>query len=290
MRSRWAKYWYLGPAVVVMLATITYPLFSALVTSFREWQLNESFEPGGFVGLENYQRVLQDSGFWNSVGVTVLYSVISVSLTMIIALTIAMVLQGPGKFKAFAKTMLILPYAVAPALKGFSWRFMLNENYGVYDTILDQLPFTKNIVWLGDPFWALVSIAMSEVWGWAPLIALMFIGALGSIDPEVLEAARVDGANRFQLFFRITLPLLAPVILVAMLLKTIFSLKLIDQVVTMTGGGPGNSTETLNYFIYRQAFSFLDMGYASALAWIAVLGISVFTVFYVRMMMRQGSI
>ena len=290
MRSRWAKYWYLGPAVVVMLATITYPLFSALVTSFREWQLNESFEPGGFVGLENYQRVLQDSGFWNSVGVTVLYSVISVSLTMIIALTIAMVLQGPGKFKAFAKTMLILPYAVAPALKGFSWRFMLNENYGVYDTILDQLPFTKNIVWLGDPFWALVSIAMSEVWGWAPLIALMFIGALGSIDPEVLEAARVDGANRFQLFFRITLPLLAPVILVAMLLKTIFSLKLIDQVVTMTGGGPGNSTETLNYFIYRQAFSFLDMGYASALAWIAVLGISVFTVFYVRMMMRRGSI
>src|SRR3712207_7947569 len=112
MRSRWAKYWYLGPAVVVVLATITYPLFSALVTSFREWQLNESFEPRGFVGLENYQRVLQDSGFWNSVGVTVLYSVISVSLTMIIALAIAMVLQGPGKFKAFAKTMLILPYEI----------------------------------------------------------------------------------------------------------------------------------------------------------------------------------
>ena len=290
MRSRWAKYWYLGPALVVVLATVTYPLLSALVTSFRDWQLNESPEPGAFVGLENYQRVLQDAGFWNSVWVTVLYSVISVSITMLLALAIALVLQGPGRFKAFAKTMLILPYAVAPALKGFSWRFMLNENYGVYDTILDKIPFTQGIVWLGDPFWALVSIAMSEVWGWAPLIALMFIGALGSIDPEVQEAARVDGANRLQLFFRITLPLLAPVILVAMLLKTIFSLKLIDQVVTMTGGGPGNSTETLNYFIYRQGFSFLDMGYASALAWISVLGIALFTVFYVRMMMRQGSI
>jgi multiple sugar transport system permease protein len=290
MRNRWAKYWYLGPALVVVLATITYPLLSALITSFREWQLNESPTPGAFVGLENYQRVLQDGGFWNSVGVTVLYSVISVSITMVLALAIALVLQGPGKFKAVAKTMLILPYAVAPALKGFSWRFMLNENYGVYDTILDKIPFTQGIVWLGDPFWALVSIAMSEVWGWAPLIALMFIGALGSIDPEVQEAARVDGANGLQLFFRITLPLLAPVILVAMLLKTIFSLKLIDQVVTMTGGGPGNSTETLNYFIYRQGFSFLDMGYASALAWISVLGIAIFTVFYVRMMMRQGSI
>lgn len=290
MRSRWAKYWYLGPAIVVVLATITYPLLSALITSFREWQLNESPEPGGFVGLENYQRVIQDAGFWNSAWVTGLYSVISVSITMVLALAIALVLQGPGRFKAFAKTMLILPYAVAPALKGFSWRFMLNENYGVYDTILDKIPFTQGIVWLGDPFWALVSIAMSEVWGWAPLIALMFIGALGSIDPEVQEAARVDGANGLQLFFRITLPLLAPVILVAMLLKTIFSLKLIDQVVTMTGGGPGNSTETLNFFIYRQGFSFLDMGYASALAWISVLGISLFTVFYVRMMRRQGSI
>jgi multiple sugar transport system permease protein len=290
MRSRWAKYWYLGPAIVVVLATITYPLLSALITSFREWQLNESPEPGGFVGLENYQRVLQDAGFWNSAWVTALYSVISVSITMILALAIALILQGPGRFKAFAKTMLILPYAVAPALKGFSWRFMLNENYGVYDTILDKVPFTRDIVWLGDPFWALVSIAMSEVWGWAPLIALMFIGALGSIDREVQEAARVDGANVLQLFFRITLPLLAPVILVAMLLKTIFSLKLIDQVVTMTGGGPGNSTETLNFFIYRQGFSFLDMGYASALAWISVVGIALFTVFYVRMMRRQGSI
>jgi multiple sugar transport system permease protein len=290
MRSKWAKYWYLGPAIVVVLATITYPLLSALITSFREWQLNESPDPGGFVGLENYQRVLQDAGFWNSAWVTALYSVISVSITMILALAIALILQGPGRFKAFAKTMLILPYAVAPALKGFSWRFMLNENYGVYDTILDRVPFTRDIVWLGDPFWALVSIAMSEVWGWAPLIALMFIGALGSIDPEVQEAARVDGANGLQLFFRITLPLLAPVILVAMLLKTIFSLKLIDQVVTMTGGGPGNSTETLNFFIYRQGFSFLDMGYASALAWISVVGIALFTVFYVRMMRRQGSI
>lgn len=291
MRSRWAKYWYLGPAVVVVLATITYPLVSALLTSFREWQLNETSEPQGFVGLENYQRVFEDPNFWNSVRVTLLYTVLSVGLTLFIALGIALVLQGPGKLKAFAKTTLILPYAVAPVLKGFSWRFMLNENYGIYDTIIDRiLPFASGIVWLGEPFWALFSIALSEVWGWAPLIALMFIGALGSIDPEVQEAARVDGATSLQLFFRITLPLLAPVILVAMLLKTIFALKLIDQVVSMTGGGPGASTETLNYFIYLQGFSFLDMGYASALAWIAVLGIGLFTVFYVRVLMRQGSV
>jgi len=291
MRSRWAKYWYLGPALVIVFATITYPLVSALITSFRDWQLNESPEPEGFVGLSNYGRVLADGGFWNSVWATLLFTVISVALTMVLALGMALILQGPGKLKAFAKTMLIFPFAVAPALKGFSWRFMLNSDYGVYDAMIGAaLPFARNVVWLGEPLWAMVSLAMSEVWGWAPLIALMFIGALGSIDPEVQEAARVDGATGLQLFLRITLPLLAPVILVATLLKTIWSLKMVDQVVTMTGGGPGNSTETLNYYVYRQGFSFLDMGYASALAWVSVLGVAVFAIFYVRVLMRQGTV
>lgn len=291
MRSRWAKYWYLAPAMVILLATITYPLLSALVTSFREWQLNESFEPEGFVGFQNYQRVLTDPGFWNSVWVTLLFTVISVGLTVVIALGMALVLQGPGKLKGFTKVMLIFPFAVAPALKGFSWRFMLNEEYGIYDTIIDALlPFASGIVWLGEPLWAIFSLALTEVWGWAPLIALMFIGALGSIDQEVQEAAKVDGASGLQTFFRITLPLLAPVILIATLLKTIWSLKMVDQVVTMTGGGPGDSTETMNYYVYRQGFSFLDMGYASALAWVSVLGVAIFVVFYVRYMVRSESV
>lgn len=292
MRSKWAPLVYLGPALLVIIATITYPLLRALFISFQEWKINESASPEGFVGLTNYQRVLTDPGFWNSAQVTLLYSVISVSLTLILALAIALILQGPGKLKAVAKTTLIFPFAVAPALKGFSWRFMLNENYGVYDTIADNLLFfiPGNIIWLAEAFWAIVALAMSEVWGWAPLIALMFIGALGSIDTEVQEAARVDGANELQVFFRVTLPMLAPVILIAALLKTIWSLKMIDQVITMTGGGPGSSTETLNYYVYRQGFNFLDMGYASALAWVAVLAIGVFTVVYVRVTMRRESL
>ena len=219
MRSKWAPIIYLGPALIVILATVTYPLLSALVTSFREWRLNESSGPQGFVGLANYSRVLNDPAFWNSAWVTVSYTVISVGLTLVIALGIALLLQGPGTLKAVAKTMLIFPYAVAPALKGFSWRFMLNENFGVYDQIADIFPFAKNIQWLGDPFWAIISLAMTEIWGWAPLIALMFIGGLGSIDQEVQEAARVDGANSLQVFFRVTFPMLAPIIAVATLLK-----------------------------------------------------------------------
>ena len=165
---------------------------------------------------------------------------------------------------------------------------MLNPNYGVYDWMIDTfVPFVPDIIWLAQPFWALFWMAMSEVWGWAPLIALMFIGALGSISENLYEAARIDGANRLQLFRSVTLPLLLPVILIVALLKTIFSLKLFAQVVTMTGGGPGRATQTLNYYVYQNAFRNLDMGYASALAWILVILMSIFAFAYVYLVLQR---
>ncbi len=289
MHSRATKYLVLGPALAIVVLTVAYPLGTALVTSLRQWRLSESFEPQQFVGFENYIRAFTDDVFWNSVTVTLLFTVLSVVLTLAFAMSMALVLHGPGKIKMLLKITLILPYAVAPALKGFSWRFMLNEEYGVYDAVIDTfLPFASDIVWLGHSFWALFWMAMSEVWGWAPLIALMFIGALSGISPEVHEAARLDGANRWQMLLRVTIPMMWPVIAIATLLKAIFSFKMFDQVVTMTGGGPGRATQTINHLIYQQGFSFLDMGYASATAVILVVGLTVFVAFYVRTLMKGG--
>lgn len=289
MHSRATKYLVLGPALAIVVLTVAYPLGTALVTSLRQWRLSESFEPQQFVGFENYVRAFTDDVFWNSVTVTLLFTVLSVVLTLAFAMAMALVLHGPGKIKMLLKITLILPYAVAPALKGFSWRFMLNEEYGIYDAVIDTfLPFASDIVWLGHSFWALFWMAMSEVWGWAPLIALMFIGALSGISPEVHEAARLDGANRWQMLLRVTIPMMWPVIAIATLLKAIFSFKMFDQVVTMTGGGPGRATQTINHLIYQQGFSFLDMGYASATAVILVVGLTVFVGFYVRTLMKGG--
>lgn len=289
MHTRSAKYVLLAPALLVVLATVAYPLGSAFVTSFRHWQLAQSLEPGAFVGLDNYLSAFSDSVFLNSVYVTAVYTLLSVTLSLVIALAIALVLHGPGKLKAVIKVMLILPYAVAPALKGFSFRFMLNDTYGIYDSFMDTIfPFWADVVWLGEPFWALFWMAMSEVWGWAPLIALMFLGALAGISPEIHEAARVDGASRWQMLRRVTLPMMYPVIVIAALLKAIFSVKMFDQVVTMTGGGPGRATQTINYVIYQEGFNFLDMGSASAQAVILVVGLTLFAALYVRILMRQG--
>ncbi|MDI5982483.1 carbohydrate ABC transporter permease [Amycolatopsis magusensis] len=287
-RRHAVAYLHLAPALIAIVLTTVYPLASALITSFRHWRLNETREPGEFVGLEQYQRAFTDATFYNSAWVTLQYTVISVVLSVGIGLLIALVLNRPGRLSALTKALLILPFAVAPALKGFSWRFMFNPEYGVYDHMLGAvLPFTDDVNWLGDPFWALMVLAMTEVWGWAPLIGLMLLGGLGSISPEVRDAARVDGASPWQEFWRVTFPLLRPLLLIIVFLKAVFSVKVFDQVLTTTGGGPGRATETLNFFAYAQGFSFLDIGYASAISWIIVLVLGVLAALYLISMTRQ---
>ncbi|MDQ2999323.1 MAG: sugar ABC transporter permease, partial [Chloroflexota bacterium] len=288
MRSRYTKFVLLAPALIVLLLTTTYPLLYALVTSFRDWRLNRGPLPRGWVGFDNYARALTDDGFINSVVVTLIFTVLSVTLSLVLGLAIALLLNKRGWRYTAVKSMLLFPFAISPALKGFSWRFMLNPEYGVYTYLIGTLmPSLKHFVWLSTPADALFWIAVSEVWGWAPLMALMFIGALGAISPEIYEAANLDGAARWSTFSRITLPLLAPVLLIVTLLRAISSLKMFDQVVTLTGGGPGRSTQTLNYYIYQVGFRNLDMGYSSALAVMLVLVLSLFAFAYVRLLLGK---
>ncbi len=324
-RNRHTLFWLLTPAVVLLLLTTTYPLVYALVNSFRYWLLSR---PGQerWVGFDNYIRAFGDSGFLNSLFVSVNYTVIAVVAAVSLGLGIALLLQKASRLHTFVKVLLIFPFAVSPALKGFSFRFMLDSNSGVFDAIADvfisaaswvltlgglihypafqiggleagrltifpalKFPITPDTVWLADGFWALFWMAMSEVWGWAPLFALMFMGALGSIDTDIFNAAKIDGATSGRIFWHITLPLLRPVLLIVTLLKIISSLRMFDQVVTMTGGGPGRSTETINHFIYQTGFGRgLDMGYASAMAYVLVIGLSIFAFLYVRLLFRRA--
>lgn len=285
--GQYTKWVMLAPTFLLLLGTTLYPFVYAFITSFRHWQLSRSPKPGPFIGFENYTRAFGDANFWNSVEVMVVFTIVSVVLSMVIGLGIALVLERATKLNTLMKSLLIFPFAMAPALKGFSWRFMLNPQFGIIDFLIDTFfPPLKDVVWLGDPYWALFWLAMTEVWGWAPYIALVFIGALGAISSEAIDAARVDGASTFQVFWYITLPLLRPIIIMVALLKTIFSVKMFDQVVTLTGGGPGRATETMNFFVYKTGFHFYDMGYASALAYILVTTMFIFAFVYVRFLMK----
>ena len=324
-KKRWVPWVLVGPALVVIFATTIYPLLAAFYYSFHKYDLrkapqfaiqfaSQAGDPlisidWSLLSLRNYTLAFSDSRFINSLNVTFWFTIISVGLSVVIGLFIAVVVQKQGRLQTFTKILLIFPFAVSPALKGYSWRYMLNDQYGIYDLLAVELiikpinviievlnllplinitPINETVVWLADQFWALFMLAMSETWGWAPLIALMFVGALGSIDEQIFEAARIDGANNLQIFWRVTLPLLRPVILIVTMLKTIFSLKMFDQVVTMTGGGPVRATQTINYYIHQVGFvRNLDIGYASALAYILVVILTVFSALYVAKVLNR---
>lgn len=277
------------PALSVIAITSTYPLIYAFWLGSHKWLISQSPKMQEFVGLENFIRAMTDSNFFMVAKTSFLYTFISVSLSVVIGLAIAIVLQRPGLLSTFTKTLLIFPFAISPALKGYTFRYLLHPESGVLDRFFNFLfPFTENLIWLGDTGWALYWLAMTEVWGWAPLVALMFLGALGSIPPSLFEAAKLDGTNNTQLFFYVTLPMLLPVVMTITLLRIIFSLKMFDQVVTMTNGGPGASTQTFNYLIYQTGFRFMDMGYAAALAAILIVIMAIFASFYTKSLIRDG--
>jgi multiple sugar transport system permease protein len=284
------KYFLIAPSAVIVTGVTIYPLVSAFITSFRDWRLSRSPLPGPFVGLRHYARAFgDDPGFSNALWVTVRFVLIDVSATVISALLLALLLRRAGVLYSIARAVLILPFAVSPALVGISFRFMFNPETGVYARMATAiLPASLDRVWLADPTFALLALALSDVWRWAPYMALVVLGGMAALSPEPEEAARIDGANEWQVLRDVTIPRLLPVLAVVAVLKSIFSLKVFDQVVTMTGGGPGQSTQTLAYLIYSNAFRWYDIGYASALAYILSIALVALAVVYMRLALKKA--
>lgn len=290
MHDRSLKYWLLAPALLVCVATLFYPLLQSLVYSTYDWNLGRSATPEGFNGLANYAYLLKDEEFLGSIKVTLLFTVPSVLLTLVVAMGMALLLAGDGRLRLNARTLLVIPFAMSPALIGISWRFMLNPEFGVIDATLRALiPGLAPEPILSRPELAMAALVIVDVWHWAPYFMLTFIGALASLPRETVEAARVDGAGSVRIFFEVVLPQLWPVLAIAILLKTIFSLKMLDQVVTMTAGGPGTATDTLPHMVYTTAFRFYDIGYASAMAWLLAAVMMALAMVYARFAMRGAS-
>lgn len=287
MYNKSFKYFLLIPAFVLIAATTFYPLMKSFWISLHDWDLKESAEMGAFIGFDNYIRAFTDAQFWNSVGVTFIFSFATVVITIILSIAVALLLSKEKKHLSYLRVVLIIPFAMSPALIGYSWRFMLNSDYGLFDKILDFLiPPLANVEWLGTSTTSMLALISVVVWIWLPFMSLMFISAIMGMPREVFEAAQVDGATSFQTLFRITLPMLKPIILISTILMTMFTLKAFDPVVTLTHGGPGDSTEVLNYFIYKTGFRFFDMGYSSALGYILAFITIIFVIVYMRRLVK----
>ena len=296
MRDRHLKYLFVLPALFVVTATAIWPLSQSFYLSFREWKLNRARDSKPlweyqYDGLENiaylfdnYLYALEDDLLWNSIRVTSIFTVASVLASVGLALGLALLLAPGGKFRLTVRTLLILPFAMSPALIGVSWRFMFQPDFGLFKAFFDVLiPPLADVDWLGDTTLAMVALVGSDVWHWTPYLTLVLIGGLATVPQDAREAAMIDGAGSWRVFVDVTLPSILPVLAVCLVLKTIFSLKMFDQVYMLTNGGPGNSTQTLAHYIYFNGFKYYNMGYASAVSYLLVIPMFGLTWIYMKL-------
>jgi multiple sugar transport system permease protein len=256
------------PILAYEFLFILYPVYEGIKSSFYKQKVGR---PATWAGLDNYTRLIHDEAFWEVVQTTLLYMVSVIVLAIGFGLGSALVLNRAFKGRTAARGIMTMPWAFpdVPTVLTFLW--MLNPNFGVMNLFARILPLVdENQKWLLDSRLAFLSVVFVTAWKGFPFYSLVILAALQTVPPELAEAARVDGANRTQVFFAVTLPVITPTLLLLTVLASIFSFKQFTIIWLMTGGGPSGATETIVIRIYNTAFRFYDFSYA------AVLGVAGF--------------
>lgn len=253
------------PSVGILVLLALGPLLFMLINSFRAWEL-ASPSPPQFIGLTNYGRAFTDPRFWNALGNTVLLLIPGIIIQTTLGLLIALLLNREFPFKRIATALLLIPVMITPVVSGFNWKLIYHEQFGPLNYVIRLLHLGAGRAWIAEPGVAIYTILAVDTWQWTPFVAMVLLAGLQAIPREVYEAASVDGARSWQVFWRVTLPLLTPTFVLVTLLRTIFILRIFDPVMILTGGGPGSATETLSVYTYYSGFRYFSMGYTSALA------------------------
>jgi trehalose/maltose transport system permease protein len=273
--------WYLiVPAVFVVFLVIGYPLIQVLVYSVLKYKL-DGVTPASFVGLSNYLFILTDPDFWLAVQNTLIFSVCSVTLECVLGLAVALVANSKFKGRSILRVAILIPWAIPTVVSSKIWAWMFNDIYGVVNVLLINLHLIpQKIAFLATPLTALPVIIAVDVWKTTPFMALLLLAGLGLIPGDLYEAAAIDGATKIRQFFSLTLPLVMPTLLVALIFRTLDALRVFDIFYVMVGGQGNMATMA----IYNQQWlvSFLDAGIGSAASVIILVIIMVFVVLYTR--------
>ena len=288
LRRRYIWFFFLAPTLVALISIVVFPLVFSLSLSFHDWNIIRA-KGWSWTGIGNYRAILfQDSYFRSAFKVTLFYLVGTVSLQFGLGLLVALILHRiTEKIIGFLRTALILPITMTPVIVGMIWRLMYNPDLGMLNYFLTWFRLSP-VNWTGMPGTALPSVMMADIWEWTPFVALILLAGLQALPQEPFEAALVDGASSWQTFRYVTLPLLSPVMLVALLIRVMDSFKTFDLIFVLTQGGPGMSTEILNYYTYRYGFKFFHLGYASALSWLLLVVVTIISIVLVRIIRSKG--
>ncbi|GHO90377.1 ABC transporter permease [Reticulibacter mediterranei] len=262
-RQALIAYAFLAPSLVIFLIFRHLPALASLILGFFDWSM---LAPPQFVGLDNYINLFHDAVFWRSLGNTALFTVMTVPTDILISLGLALLINQKLPGMRIFRMAYFIPVVTATAIVAVVWRWLYQPS-GLINEVL-QLSGLSAINWLSDPRFALPAIAIMAVWKHVGFNMLIFLAGLQSIPAEIEEAAHIDGAGRWATFSSVILPLLRPVILLAVILTTIGSFQVFDAAYVMTNGGPVYATTTLVFYAYQQAFDQYSMGYAAAIAFV----------------------
>jgi multiple sugar transport system permease protein len=249
------------PAVIFTVALIAFPF------AYTVWMSLHEFSFGGTPRMNyghNYVQMVQDAEFWNGLKITLALYVLSLVLQLVLGTYVALLLHGSKKLSGLVRTLMISPFVLPPVVVGMMWLVVLDPSIGAANYILESVGLPRSD-WLASPQWVIPTVAFIDTWQWTPYVALIVLGGLQSLPPNVYEAAQIDGASRWMTFRRITLPLLMPTIVTAAILRSVDLLRFFDIIYITTQGGPGNASNTLNIYGFRKGFEFFEIGYASAL-------------------------
>ena len=260
-------YLFLIPTLVVFLVLIAYPVCSTIYLSFCNYRTQTITQGAVFNGVANYVKMFQDEEMWTSLLFTVKFTVISVILETVLGMACALIMNRNFRGSNLVCAMVLVPWCIPTVVSGLMWSYMYAESFGIINYLLSVLHVIQDPVkWLTDGNWAFVAVIISDVWKTVPYMSLLLLSGLKTVSNDYLEAAAMDGAGKVRIFFSIVLPNIRPVMMVAVMFRTIQSFRVYDLIKVLTNGGPQGSTKSLTMYAMEQYFNFGNMGYGAALA------------------------
>jgi multiple sugar transport system permease protein len=276
------NYWpFVIPALVVISAVIVFPWVFTLWMSVHSWTLGQEQT---FTGLDNYLRLAVDARFWESLWHTTLYTVLSVVAPLFFGTLAALIFDAQFPLRGFLRGIFVMPMMATPVAIALVWTMMYHPQLGVLNYLLSLVGIGPQ-EWIYNQSSVIPSLVLVETWQWTPLVMLIVLGGLAAVPRDPYESAEIDGANAWQKFRFLTLPMIAPFLMIAVIIRSIDAVKSFDIIYAMTQGGPGTASETINIYLYNTAFAYYDVGYGSAMA--VIFFIIIVALSFVLLMVRQ---
>ena len=285
MTDRTLAWLFIGPTIALLLAFNLFPLIWTIILSFTNYRANRPSAAISGVGLDNYSRLMNDEAVWGYLQSTAHFVVGSIVLQVALGFALALLIDKKFRGHSFWTTAILMPIMLSPAVVGTFWTYFLQPQYGIFNYIIKFFFGADNFTMLGDVTLAPWAIILVDTWMWTPYVMLLLLAGLRSIPPYIYEAAEIDRASGLTLFFRITLPMVMPFLVLAVLFRLIENFKMFDLVNQLTNGGPGSATELASINLKRQAFEMWRTGYSSAFAillFVSIYGLSNIVVRYLE--------